>query len=549
MKPGYGPSTQFTANGSQGMDGVIPRGGFVRSVRFSASDLSYPSATIEDMFDGSLPEIGDLRALGDAELVTAAGGWARVESAAAARKLAVMAEVFRRRTGLDDATDRKNWFVDPEASAVSELAAAQNITEKLAMFQTHRAVMLRDRLPKVAALFERGLISDLLVRSIVARTLLITDPDLMAAVDAALADQITKWGPKSERKTTAAIDALVEVHDPGALRHTKDAPQERGTEFGCIGDAAGFMTVWACMYAPDGAALEQRVNDMAHSVCAEDPRTMDERRNDALAAIATGTNLRCECDNPDCPGARDGRPAKDVVIHVVTDQGTLDHARAAANETPEPQPLPAPQQSACPASAFVLGGGILGAAVLGAFLDRARIRPIAHPGDAPPEHQHRPSAALQDFVRSRDLTCRFPNCDRPAHHCDIDHTVPYLAGPTCASNLKCLCRKHHLLKTFWIGETGWRDEQLADGTVIWTAPTGHTYTTHPGSAPLFPTLCTPTAEAPLQPLQQSPEPLKDRGLAMPKRRRTRAQNRARYIEAQRRLNDDLVAERNRPPPF
>ncbi|BBZ06489.1 hypothetical protein MDOR_06580 [Mycolicibacterium doricum] len=76
------------------------------------------------MFDGSLPEVGDLRALGDAELVAAAGGWTRVESAAAARKLAVMAEVFRRRTGLDDATDRNNWFVDPEASAVSELAAA-----------------------------------------------------------------------------------------------------------------------------------------------------------------------------------------------------------------------------------------------------------------------------------------------------------------------------------------------------------------------------------------------------------------------------------------
>ena len=52
------------------------------------------------MFDGSLPEIGDLAALSDAELVTAAGGWARAENAACARKLAVMAELFARRTGL-----------------------------------------------------------------------------------------------------------------------------------------------------------------------------------------------------------------------------------------------------------------------------------------------------------------------------------------------------------------------------------------------------------------------------------------------------------------
>jgi len=39
--------------------------------------------------------------------------------------------------------------------------------------------------------------------------------------------------------------------------------------------------------------------------------------------------------------------------------------------------------------------------------------------------------------------------------------VPYPLGPTHPSNLKCLCRKHHLVKTFW----GWRDQQLPDGTV------------------------------------------------------------------------------------
>jgi hypothetical protein len=36
---------------------------------------------------------------------------------------------------------------------------------------------------------------------------------------------------------------------------------------------------------------------------------------------------------------------------------------------------------------------------------------------------------------------------------------------------------------------------------------------------------------------------------MPKRRRTRAQDRASRIQAERKLNDDLVAERNKPPPF
>jgi hypothetical protein len=36
---------------------------------------------------------------------------------------------------------------------------------------------------------------------------------------------------------------------------------------------------------------------------------------------------------------------------------------------------------------------------------------------------------------------------------------------------------------------------------------------------------------------------------MPRRRRTRADNLARRIGAERKLNDDYIAERNRPPPF
>jgi len=41
----------------------------------------------------------------------------------------------------------------------------------------------------------------------------------------------------------------------------------------------------------------------------------------------------------------------------------------------------------------------------------------------------------------------------------------------------------------------------------------------------------------------------DRGLMMPKRRRTRAQDRDHRIDAERALNAAHVAERNKPPPF
>lgn len=98
---------------------------------------------------------------------------------------------------------------------------------------------------------------------------------------------------------------------------------------------------------------------------------------------------------------------------------------------------------------------------------------------------YRPSVGLAAFVRDRDQLCRFPGCEAAADRTDIDHTVSWaMGGRTTGANLKALCRKHHLLKTFG----GWAEIQGPDGTVLWKAPTGHTYATTPASWFLFPTL-------------------------------------------------------------
>ena len=174
--------------------------------------------------------------------------------------------------------------------------------------------------------------------------------------------------------------------------------------------------------------------------------------------------------------------------------------------------------------------------------------PIVFPGDSPPERRYIASAVLATFVRCRDLTCRFPGCDAPADVCDVDHTIPYPVGPTQAANLKCLCRKHHLLKTF----RGWRERQLPDATVVWTSPQGQSYTTHPGSRLLFPRLCRPTAAVTARE-EFRDESATGRGLMMPRRKQTRTQQRAKAIADQRRRNEpgaaERIAERNKPPPF
>ena len=510
------------------------------------------------MFDGSLPEIADLAALSDAALVDAAGGWARAENAACARKVAVMAEIFARRTGLP-AGERELWWVDPQAAVATEMATAVNVSQGMALHQTHRGVALRDRLPKVAGLFEQGLISDLLVRTIVWRTYLITDGTAMSLVDADLAARVLRWGALSAAKTEAAIDELIDEHDPAALRRCRESASQPTVEFGSPGDVAGTTSIWARLNSPDAALIEETVEELARSVCGGDPRSIGQRRVDAFIALGSHTAMACACGDADCPGATQDRPAKSAVVYVVAGEESVNAAGTTAAATaPQAKQSAVPDTAACTPEcaappAFVFGAGVMPTALLGGILERARIREVRHPGgDTPAEPRYTPSRQVCEFVRCRDLTCRFPGCDKSAQVCDVDHTVAYPLGPTHPSNLKCLCRFHHLLKTFWKGSKGWYDRQLPDGTIIWTAPTGHTYVTYPGSRHLFPQLCEPTAT-----LWTGDPPVvessSDRGVMMPKRRHTRAHNKAKAIAAERRLNDtytaEVLAERNKPPPF
>jgi hypothetical protein len=99
------------------------------------------------------------------------------------------------------------------------------------------------------------------------------------------------------------------------------------------------------------------------------------------------------------------------------------------------------------------------------------------------------------------------------------------------------------MKTF----CGWSDRQLADGTLILTSPDGHTYVTTPGSALLFPSLCAPTGDPPRP--NPKAERCAERATMMPKRRRTRAQDRACRVAAERRQNRDArLARRAGPAP-
>ncbi|MCX8561912.1 DUF222 domain-containing protein [Mycolicibacterium mucogenicum] len=246
--------------------------------------------------------------------------------------------------------------------------------------------------------------------------------------------------------------------------------------------------------------------------------------------------------------AADSRPAETPAPPGADAAGDTASAPA-ADAAPSPVPVPSSAKPPAPVRTpvgYVVGGGAVPPAVLADLVARgATVRALASAADLGAVARYRPSAAMDEFVRMRAMTCMFPGCDHPATASDIDHTIAWPAGPTHPGNLSPKCRKHHLLKTFYGGRDGWRDRQQPDGTVVWTAPTGHTYISVPGSRILFPRKVTDT------PLPNPPPDDTDldtttapgRGLMMPLRRRTRAQNQAQQIAYERALNQaDIDAQ-------
>jgi ketosteroid isomerase-like protein len=199
----------------------------------------------------------------------------------------------------------------------------------------------------------------------------------------------------------------------------------------------GTASISGYLRATDGAALDQRLDALAATVCEADPRTKEQRRADACGPLARGeATLACQCGSEDCPAAADrnsAAAAASAVIHVLAEQATIE---ATSNQ---PGYLP--------------GFGVLPAESVRDLAQTAKLKPLTIPTDATPDPGYRPSAVTREFLQWRDLTCRWPGCDRPVAKCDVDHTVPYPDGLTHPSDLKHYCRTHHLrtlLAAGWI---------------------------------------------------------------------------------------------------
>jgi hypothetical protein len=376
-----------------------------------------------------------------------------------------------------------------------------------------------------------------MVAMIIARTENVDD-SVIAKLDESIARHAEKWMRFSKPKLRDRIDMWVAKMDPEAVRVPPVVDDGRFVDVD-PGAAAGMAFLTGHIHAADGAALDQRLDALAGTVCEHDPRTKAQRRSDACGPLARGeATLACQCGRDDCPAGAERAAAAAAVIHVLAEQATLD----GTSDTP----------------GYLPGFGVVPAESVRALATTATLKPVVIPTDVRPEAGYRPSAKLMDFLRWRDLTCRWPGCDKPAEESDVDHTVAHPVGPTHPSNLKAFCRTHHLVKTFCTGPVRWTDAQLPDGTIVLTAPTGHVYSTEPHGAAMFPALAQPTGVLKLLPRVVSPDV--DRSVMMPRRKQSRDQDRRDRINAERRERWELTIQERRqrrawlattyePPPF
>src|SRR6201992_1960932 len=205
----------------------------------------------------------------------------------------------------------------------------------------------------------------------------------MANVDGELAAKARRWPAMTQSALAAALDRIVARTFPDALRRRKERQAER--ELSIFDSGTGLAEVLGRLLSPDALALDARLDGLARTVCDADPRTRNQRRADAMAALVVGADrLACRCGQPRCPAVSSPLPSP-VVIHVVADQASVE------GRGREP--------------GSVIGSDALTPADLIAELAQsAKVRPLVHPNDASPEPKYVPSQALRVFVRSRALS-------------------------------------------------------------------------------------------------------------------------------------------------
>jgi hypothetical protein len=479
---------------------------------------------------------GDDRFAGvsEAELIGIMCGWDRVEAHAAARKLAVVAELSRRNPGPEDA----EFTADQIANALGESRfRAGELTGTAGHLDTH--------LPGTRAALRDGTVSLGKARLIAAATGLL-DPAEAAAAEAGVLDRAGRLTPGGLR---AAIARAVMEAAPGKARKRREtaarfARVERWAE-----DSGNAALAGRELSPAEVLAADERITARARELKAAglDGGT-DELRARALLDLLLGQDSRPRGSQP--AGSQPGLPGQPSPagpapggfasrVTLTAPLATLTRLADRPGELSGLGPVDpwltrdlATAAARNPRTTWCLtvtdGQGHAVAHGCARPVPRSH-RKRAGPGppgdtgfsftpvsrDGPPggygtwrlhtpgpgpdlivtidpittdpcDHRHEasghdPGVKLKHLSQVRHATCTSPVCRRPAAQCDHEHNIPYEAGGrSCLCNTGPKCRHDHRLKQ----HPKWKVDQLPDGTFRWTTPSGRTYITEPTRYPI-----------------------------------------------------------------
>jgi hypothetical protein len=386
---------------------------------------------------------------------------------------------------------KHGWTSDGEFPGVSEffgdeLAEILNCGRGTASLRAARAWTYRENLPGTWAALRKGMLDERRA-TVLAEALEHADPGVARAIEAELLPKASELTIGRLKKL--ALAALI-ARDPDAVDRRRKQAEKTADARTYASPLDGMSTLAADLPAEEAAACLAIVDALAKLAKKEgDPRPIGRLRAAMLSALIR---------QPGDPN----RPAVTAVLHVSASLATLAGRSGEVNGTPITaavlRELLEELGALCPGGLRAPEGGDLVLSLtdddgrLVASLTKAQLERLVRRGctdhpdgdcgcpllDRPsPTDAYEPTDDQRVFVKTRDRTCRFPNCGQRVGWADLDHVVAHsCGGETDCANLCCLCRSHHRLKTF---ARRWRFVMDPDGTLHVTTPSGVTRISRP----------------------------------------------------------------------
>ncbi|MGW4533665.1 DUF222 domain-containing protein [Nocardia sp. NPDC004340] len=259
----------------------------------------------------------EVEAMGEDELVDALRRAHGAAAFAQAAEITAVREVYRRHRAANAAPGAGG--VRAGEFAAAEIAVAVQVPEGVAAALIDIGLAL-DSLPQTKLAFAAGRID-------LSRVQVITDclrgmpREIREVLEPKLIDAALRSDPVRLRQT--AQRWVTRLDPDGETRRREAREQDRDVRIRAVQDG---MAVFDGLLPAAGAqALAMRLREMSLQVCEDDPRTMSQRRADALIALADGSGrLRCECGKElDCPKASTPTTPRRPLIQVGVSAETL----------------------------------------------------------------------------------------------------------------------------------------------------------------------------------------------------------------------------------